>query len=79
MIEAFGGRKFLAWVVQEVILIGVLVLLLAFDKMTDGVFYTWFAAVVVSLGIYVQGNVAVDKAGIAAGTKPTDPSENHVG
>jgi hypothetical protein len=79
MIEAFGGRKFLAWVVQEVILIGVLVLLLAFDKMTDGVFYTWFAAVVVSLGIYVQGNVAVDKAGIAAGTKPPDPSENHVG
>ena len=75
MIEAFGGRKFLAWVVSEIVLLGILVVLLVFDKMTEGIFYVWFGAQTANLGVFVAGNVAVDKASIAAAPKATPPAQ----
>jgi hypothetical protein len=70
MIEAFGGRKFLAWIVQTTILLVVFVMLVLTGKLTDGMFIAWLSALATTLGIYVAGNAAVDRASIAAGPPP---------
>ena len=62
MIEAFGGRKFLAWIVQEVILLFILAGLLIFHGLSDGIFVAWLGAQAVNFGTYVAGNAIVAKA-----------------
>jgi len=79
MIEAFGGRKFLAWVVQVVILLLVFVALVLTGKLTEGIFVSWLAAMCISLGIYDASNALSKKYQAESGTKPPDPAENHVG
>ena|SRR3972149_15065 len=66
MIEAFGGRKFLAWLIQMTVLLFIFIVLVVSDKLTEGMFIPWLSATVLSLGIFVQGNAAVDKAKISA-------------
>ena len=79
MIEAFGGRKFLAWVVQEVILLLIFAGLLFTGRLTDGIFVAWLGAQALNFGIYGTTNALSKKyqipaQGITASTGLSIPS-----
>jgi|PlaIllAssembly_1097288.scaffolds.fasta_scaffold1058468_2 uncharacterized membrane protein YfbV (UPF0208 family) len=74
MIEALGGRKFLAWVINEVVLLAILAGLVIFKSLTDTIFITWFAALLANSGIYVAGNASVAKA-YTEEKKPEPPAQ----
>jgi uncharacterized membrane protein YfcA len=61
MIDAFGGRKFLAWVIQMVVLIGVFVGLLLFGALTTEIFVAWLGALCLTMGLYDVANALSKK------------------
>ncbi|KKK76932.1 hypothetical protein LCGC14_2858670 [marine sediment metagenome] len=51
------NRKFWLTIIGLVILLGVFVMLMAMDELTDGIFIAWLAALTANLGIHAGANV----------------------